>query len=88
MATNKLMLLLAELEAEVLEEALDLYMRARPTPADSRFEYRYRAARAVLDSLRQGTCSAGSVPAGDDEDTARQDAGPSERRSRREQLED
>ena len=88
MATNKLTLLLAEIVAEVLEEALDLYVRARPTPADSRFEYRYRAARAVLDSLRQGTSSPGSVLPGDDEDSAGRDAGPSERRSRREQLED
>lgn len=83
MSTHKLTLLLAELEAEVLEEALDLYVRARPTPVDKRFEYRYRAARSVLDSLRHG-----SVQPGDEDDTAVRDPEPAERRPRREQLED
>jgi hypothetical protein len=46
-------LLLPPLEAEVVSEALELYLRARPAPTDHRFEYRYRAAAGVLAALRQ-----------------------------------
>ncbi|MGB7737598.1 MAG: hypothetical protein WBM03_00665 [Steroidobacteraceae bacterium] len=46
-------LLLPELEAEVVGEALELYLRARPAPLDHRYEYRYRAAHAVLEVLQQ-----------------------------------
>lgn len=67
MSTGKLKLVLAELEAEVVQEALDLYVRARPTPTDHRFEYRYRAAQSVLDSLNQATNILGNFPIADDE---------------------
>ena len=55
MSTDQLKLLLAPLEVEVVQEALELYVQMRPVPTDHRFEYRYRAARSVLESLRQGT---------------------------------
>ena len=60
MTNGPIKLLLPELEAEVVGEALELYLRTRPVPLDRRFEYRYRAAQSVLDVLQQ------SVP--DDED--------------------
>ena len=44
-------LLLPELEAEVVGEALELYLSTRRAPADPRFEYRYRAAQGVLNEL-------------------------------------
>jgi hypothetical protein len=53
MSTTAIRLLLGDIEAEVVAEALDLYLRTRPAKADRRFEYRYRAARAVMDSLAQ-----------------------------------
>jgi hypothetical protein len=52
-ADERVKLLLPPLEAEVLSEALELYLRARPAPADRRFEYRYRAAAGVLAVLQQ-----------------------------------
>lgn len=88
MSTNKLTLVLAELEVEVVQEALDLYLRARPAPADRRFEYRYRAAQSVLDSLGHGTSDPGTFVTGDDEDTTHRSAGHTERGKRREQVED
>ena len=54
MSTGKVKLLLADLEAEVVQEALELYVTVRPVPIDYRFDYRYRAAQAVLESLRRG----------------------------------
>ena len=60
----------AQLEgpAEVVAEALELYLRARPSDANRRFEYRYRAARAVLDNLaRNGDPEPAEVQPGDDE---------------------
>jgi hypothetical protein len=87
MSTSKLKLVLAELEAEVVQEALDLYVRARPTPIDHRFEYRYRAARSVLDSLSQATNLLGTFPAGDDETVDRYADRP-DRAPRRERAED
>jgi hypothetical protein len=51
MTSNQIKLVLPELEAEVVGEALELYLRTRPVPLDHRFEYRYRAAQGVLDVL-------------------------------------
>jgi hypothetical protein len=88
MSTDQVELLLAELEVEVVQEALDLYLQTRPVPLDRRFEYRYRAARSVLESLRQGTRELGTLPRlDDDERTVRDDKRP-ERRPLREQQED
>jgi hypothetical protein len=69
MNTRSVRLVLGDVETEVVAEALDLYLRTRPPQADGRFEYRYRAARAVLDNLRQDGESepAAQGPAGDDE---------------------
>jgi hypothetical protein len=68
MNTRTVRLVLGDLEAEVVVQALDLYLRTRPAHADRRYEYRYRAARAVLDSLRQdGERESADSPAGDDE---------------------
>ena len=53
MANGPIKLLLPELEAEVLSEALELYLQTRPAPLDHRFEYRYRAAHAVLEVLQR-----------------------------------
>jgi hypothetical protein len=53
MPKEPIKLLLPELEAEVVVEALELYLRARPAPLDRRYEYRYRAAHAVLDVLQR-----------------------------------
>lgn len=60
MANDRIKLLLPTLEAEVVGEALELYLRARPAPIDHRFEYRYRAAAGVLAALQQ------TVPEEDD----------------------
>jgi len=88
MSTEELKLLLTALEAEVVEEALELYVRVRPVPTDDRFEYRYRAARSVLASLRQGNRGLGTFPRGDDEETNVVDGERSERRPLRERIED
>jgi hypothetical protein len=53
MSREPIKLLLPELEAEVVCEALELYLQARPSPLDRRYEYRYRAAHAVLDVLQR-----------------------------------
>lgn len=55
-------LVLGEVEVEVLEEALDLYLRARPAAADHRFDYRYRIAHGILGTLTQ---LAPALPIGD-----------------------
>jgi hypothetical protein len=88
MSIDKLKLLLTALETEVVEEALDLYVQARPVPMDGRFEYRYRAARSVLASLRQGTQELGTLPRGDDEDASPADDLRPERRPLRDRIED
>jgi hypothetical protein len=88
MSTDKLKLLLAELEVEVVQEALELYVQTRPVPNDRRFEYRYRAARSVLESLRQGTRELGTVPQGDDEEAALIRDERAERRPLRDRVED
>jgi len=88
MSNDHLKLLLAELEVEVLEEALDLYLRTRPAPLDRRYEYRYRAARSVLESLRQGSREFGTLHRSDDDGGAAIDDERPERRPLREQVED
>ena len=88
MSSDQLKLLLSALEVEVVQEALDLYVRARPVPTDSRFEYRYRAAQSVLENLRQGTRELGTFPRGDDDEATVIDDQRSERRPLREQVED
>jgi hypothetical protein len=65
MTTNPIKLVLPELEAEVVGEALELYLRTRPAPIDHRFEYRYRAAQGVLDVIRH------APPAEDDEESVK-----------------
>jgi hypothetical protein len=88
MSIDKLKLLLTALETEVVEEALELYVQARPVPMDGRFEYRYRAARSVLASLRQGNQELGTLPRGDDEDASPEDDFRPERRPLRDRIED
>jgi hypothetical protein len=53
MSREPIKLLLPELEAEVVGEALELYLQARPSSLDRRYQYRYRAAHAVLDVLQR-----------------------------------
>ena len=67
---------------------LELYVQTRPVPNDRRFEYRYRAARSVLESLRQGTRELGTVPQGDDEEAALIRDERAERRPLRDRVED
>jgi hypothetical protein len=59
--------MLGELEAEVVIEALGLYLQTRPLDANRRFEYRYRAARAVFDNLAREDHVASDSPPGDDD---------------------
>jgi hypothetical protein len=66
MPPDSLKLLLSDLEAEVVAEALELYLYARPAPTDLRFEYRYRAARAVQETLRHRPGNGKELPASDD----------------------
>jgi hypothetical protein len=63
-------------------------VQTRPVPTDHRFEYRYRAARSVLESLRQGTRELGMLPPGDDEVPTVIDDERPERRPLRERVED
>jgi hypothetical protein len=88
MSTDKLKLVLGDLEAEVVEEALELYLQLQPVPADLRFEYRYRAAHSVLASLRRWNREAETFPRGDDEEASLVDEVRSERRPLRERIED
>lgn len=88
MSTDNKKLLLTALEAEVVEAALELYVQTRPVPGDDRFEYRYRAARSVLESLRQGNRELGTFPHGDDEEATRFDDERQARRTLRERVED
>ena len=88
MSTDRMRLLLAELEVEVVQEALELYVQMRPVPNDRRFEYRYRAARSVLENLRQGTRELGTLPRGDDEEATVIDDERPDRRPLRERIED
>lgn len=87
MSNDNLKLLLTELEVEVVQEALELYLQTRPVPFDRRFEYRYRAARSVLESLLQGSREFGTLPRRDDEGTVADDQWL-ERRPLRERVED
>jgi hypothetical protein len=70
MPNGHIKLLLPELEAEVISEALELYLRARPAPIDHRYEYRYRAAAGVLAVLQQ------TLPDEDDPTPARRRQAP------------
>lgn len=88
MSNDNLKLLLAALEVEVLQEALELYLQTRPVPADGRFEYRYRAARSVLENLRLGNREFGTVPRSDDEQVGLRDDQRSMRRTFEDQVED
>ena len=88
MSIDKLKLVLTALEAEVIAEALELYVRVRPVQMDGRFEYRYRAARSVLESLRQGNRELGTFPRGDDEAASPVDDVRPERRPLRDRIED
>jgi hypothetical protein len=88
MPSDQLKLLLGPLEAEVVQEALDLYLQTRPVPTDRRFEYRYRAAQSVLENLRQGAGELGTFPRGDDHEVTSIDDQRSGRRPLREPLED
>jgi hypothetical protein len=56
MTDDDIRLILREAEVEVLREALELYLSTRRTPADPRFDYRYRIAHGVLDSLARPSC--------------------------------
>jgi len=87
MSTDTMMLLLTEREAEVVEEALALYLSVRPAPADARYEYRYRAAQSVLGSL-QGNRRPPAFVHGDDESVVRRDEDLPRRRSGSERSED
>jgi hypothetical protein len=60
-------LVLDDAEIEVLEEALDLYLRARPAAADHRFDYRYRVAQGVLGALSQPRLADSPAAQGDDD---------------------
>lgn len=88
MSSDKQKLLLTELEAEVLQEALELYLQMRPAAFDHRFEYRYRAARTVLGSLQLGTLEVAALPRGDDDEASFADDDRPERRPLQERVED
>lgn len=88
MSTDRLRLVLAELEVEVVREALELYLLARPVPNDRRFEYRYRAAQSVLESLRHGTHELGPSPQVYEGDPNARDDDRTVHRSNRERIED
>jgi hypothetical protein len=88
MSTGKMKVLLTGLEAEVVGEALELYLQARPVPMDARFEYRYRAAQSVLQCLRQGNRDLGTFARGDDEDASPVDDVRPGRRTLRDRTED
>ena len=66
MADHTVKLVLGEIEVEVLEEALELYLRARPAAADHRFDYRYRVAHGILGTLAQLVPAATTFDEGDD----------------------
>ena len=77
MAEYSIRLVLNDVEVEVLEEALDLYLQARPGSADHRFDYRYRAAHAIRGALSRLESGAARSIAGDDEGTTRGEPGRS-----------
>ena len=72
-------LVLDDAEIEVLEEALDLYLRARPAAADHRFDYRYRVAQGVLGALSQPRPADGAAAQSDDDPGGRKDRVGSQR---------
>ena len=67
MPGHTIRLVLDDAEIEVLEEALDLYLRARPAAADHRFDYRYRVAQGVLGALSQPRLASDPAVLGDDD---------------------
>ena len=67
MADDTVRLVLGEVEVEVLEEALELYLRARPAAADHRYDYRYRVAHGILGTLARPGGGDSADPGGDDE---------------------
>jgi hypothetical protein len=71
MADETVRLVLGEVEVEVLEEALELYLRARPAAADHRYDYRYRVAHGILGTLAQPSREDPSTSPGDDDLTRR-----------------
>ena len=72
-------LVLDDAEIEVLEEALDLYLRARPAAADHRFDYRYRVAQGVLGALSQPRPADNPSMQGSDDPVGRKDRSVSQR---------
>jgi hypothetical protein len=66
-------LVLDDAEIEVLEEALDLYLRARPAAADHRFDYRYRVAQGILGALSQPRPPDGAAALGNDDPAGSKD---------------
>ena len=72
-------LVLDDAEIEVLEEALDLYLRARPAAADRRFDYRYRVAQGVLGALSQPRPADDPCMQGSDDPVGRKDRSVSQR---------
>jgi hypothetical protein len=71
MADETVRLVLGEVEVEVLEEALELYLRARPAAADHRYDYRYRVAHGILGTLARPSGEDPANSPGDDELTRR-----------------
>ena len=72
-------LVLDDAEIEVLEEALDLYLRARPAAADHRCDYRYRVAQGVRGALSQPRPPDGPAAQGGDDPAGRKDRSGSQR---------
>ena len=72
-------LVLDDAEIEVLEEALDLYLRARPAAADHRFDYRYRVAQGILGALSQPRSPDGDAVPGKDDPAGGKDRRASQR---------
>jgi hypothetical protein len=79
MPGHTIKLVLDDAEIEVLEEALDLYLRARPAAADHRFDYRYRVAHGVLGALSQPRPADDPSMQGGDDPVGRKDRSVSQR---------
>ncbi len=79
MPDHTVRIVLDDVEIEVLAEALDIYLRARPAAADHRFDYRYRAAQGILGALARPRLEDGLAVQGDDDPGARKDRFGSQR---------
>ena len=79
MPGHTIKLVLDDAEIEVLEEALDLYLRARPAAADHRFHYRYRVAQGILGALSQPRPPDGAAVSGKDDPAGSKDRRGSQR---------